>query len=77
MNSTTGKYEILRSIEDNVSGAFNASKWVLDSIEESIKTHEFLNTIVLSGNLQPGGQTNQLWFDYVKDKPQIDPDTFS
>lgn len=77
VNATTKKYEILRATVNTVAGAFVAGNWTLDNIHDSVQNSSFVETITVQGSVKPTQTTNQVWFDNIIEKAQIDPDSFT
>ena len=76
INNETGEYEILQCNENNVTGAFNPSKWQKNNVSSLVSGETVNNKIIQLSESQPLEPNNILWYQIkdIKDIGEIDVD---
>lgn len=75
-NTITNRFEILQCNDDNVTGPFNPSKWVRNTVNEYIGGSKVNDKLIILSVEQPTDPANLVWYQIknTREDDGIDPD---
>jgi len=67
-NNSTHRFELFRCQEDGVTGVFNHTRWVEDTVSEYITGKKVNKKMVQLKTTQPDEPANIIWYEQYQDK---------